>query len=152
FPPYHQIPNPAERRAVIIRLHFEGWVKKAIADYLQCSRKTVHLTLRRWIREGLGGLYNKSRAPLRRVRKVNLNIMNHVRRIQRTPLRGEFRVSAALKQQLGSKLSWRTWGRILALNRHLYAELRNEPPLREKKLMPFQAARRHQCWSVDIRY
>jgi transposase InsO family protein len=78
--------------------------------------------------------------------------MNHVRRIQRNPLLGEFRVSAALKQQLGIKLSPRTCGRILALNRQLYAELRNEPPPREKKLMPFQAARGHQFWSVDIRY
>jgi hypothetical protein len=32
FPLYHQIPNPAERRAVISRLHFEGWGKKAISE------------------------------------------------------------------------------------------------------------------------
>jgi putative transposase len=152
FPLYHQITDPAERRATIIRLHFEGWGKKAISAYLQCHRDTVHATLRRWATEGLGGVYNKSRAPLRRVRKVNLKVMDAVRRLQRNPLLGEFRVSAALKQQLGLKISPRTCGRILALNRRLYADLRNESPPREKKTMPFQAARRHHYWSVDIRY
>lgn len=152
FPLYHQIANPAERRAVILRLHVEGWVKKAIADYLQCSRKTVHLTLQRWVTEGIGGLYNKSRAPRHPRRKVTLRIVDAVRRIQRNPEIGEFRVHAALKQQLGIDLSPRTCGRILALNRQLYAELRNESPPREKKPMPFQATRRHEFWSVDIRY
>jgi len=152
FPLYHHIPDPAQRRAVIIRLHYEGWGKKTIADYLGTSRKTVHLTLRRWVREGLGGLYNKSRVPLRRVRKVDLNIMHAVRRLQRNPLLGEFRVSAALKQQLGIKISPRTCGRILALNRQLYAELRNEPAPRKPKPMPYQATYRHEYWSVDIRY
>ena len=31
FPPYHQIPDPAERRLAIIRLHSEGWTVTAIA-------------------------------------------------------------------------------------------------------------------------
>jgi putative transposase len=152
FPLYPQITNPAERRAVIIRLHFEGWGKKAISEYLQCHRDTVHVTLRRWVMEGVGGLYNKSRAPLRRVRKVNLKIMDTVRRLQRNPLLGEFRISAALKQQLGIKLSPRSCGRILALNRKLYAEFHAEDKKREKKPMPFRASYRHEYWSVDIRY
>jgi hypothetical protein len=152
FSLYHQIADPAEWRATIIRLHFEGWGKKAISEYLHCHRDTVHATLRRWAAEGLGGLYNKSRAPFQRVRKVNLKVMDAVRRLQRNPLLGEFRVHAALKQLYGITLSPRTCGRILALNRRLYAELRNEPPEREKKPMPFQATRRHEYWSVDIRY
>jgi putative transposase len=152
FPPYHQIPDPAARRAIIVRLHFEGWTKQSIAEYLECHRDTVHATLRRWVTEGLGGLYNKPRSPLRRMRKVNLKVMDTVRRLQRNPLLGEFRVHAALKQQYGIKLSPRTCGRILALNRRLYADLRNESPPRAKKPMPFQAVRRHHYWSVDIRY
>ena len=58
----------------------------------------------------------------------------------------------ALKQELGIKISPRTCGRILALNRQLYADLRNEPPPHEKKPMPFQASAAHDYWSVDIRY
>jgi hypothetical protein len=55
------------------------------------------------------------------VHKVTLKIMDTMRRLQRNPLLGEFRVHAKLKQQLGIKLSPRTCGRILALNRKLYA-------------------------------
>ena len=55
------------------------------------------------------------------MRKITLKIMDTVRRLQRNPLPGEFRVHAKLKQQLGIKLSPRTCGRILALNHKLYA-------------------------------
>lgn len=42
---------------------------------------------------------------------------------------------------------------MLALNRKLYAELRDETtPVRSKKLMPFAATHRHQFWTVDVRY
>jgi hypothetical protein len=102
--------------------------------------------------EGLGGLYNKSRAPLRRVRKVNVKIMDTDRRLQHNPLLGEFRISAALKQQLGSKLSPRSCGWILALNRKLSAEFQAEAKTREKKPMPFRASYRPEYCSVDIRY
>ena len=58
--PYHQIADPAERRLAIIRLHSEGWNKQSIAGYLEISRETVHVTLRRWIAEGVYGLDDKS--------------------------------------------------------------------------------------------
>jgi hypothetical protein len=32
FPLYDQIASPAERRAVIIRLHFEGWARRQSAS------------------------------------------------------------------------------------------------------------------------
>jgi putative transposase len=64
---------------------------------------------------------------------------------------GEFRMHAALLQ-LGIELSPRTCGRILALNRSLYQlpGPRSEP--HGPKPMPFQASRRHQYWTVDVRY
>jgi transposase InsO family protein len=151
FPPYHHIPDPAQRRAVVLRLHFEGWTKQSIAEYLETSRETVHATLRRYIAEGLGGLYPKSHAPKRRIRKVNLTAILMVRRLQRNPGLGEFRIHAKLKQ-LGIHLSPRTCGRILAMNRKLYADLHDEATEREKKPMPFAASRRHEYWTVDIRY
>jgi hypothetical protein len=54
--------------------------------------------------------------------------------------------------QLGIELSPRTCGRILALNRKLYglAGPRKQP--REPRAMPFAAVRRHQYWTVDLRY
>jgi putative transposase len=116
FPPYHHIPDPAQRRAVVLRLHFEGWTKQSTAEYLETSRETVHATLRRYVAEGLAGLYPKSHAPRRLRRKINLNAILAVRRLQRNPLLGEFRGHAKLKQ-MGIRLSPRTCGRILALNR-----------------------------------
>ena len=152
FPPYHQIPDPLERRRAIVRLHLEGWRRKSIAGYLQTSRETVHATIRRWVAEGVAGLEHKSRAPKRRVRKMTLGVMEAAHRIQRNPRIGAFRLSAALKQELGIKISPRSCGRILALNRQLYADLRHEEQPREKKPMPFQATTPHHYWSVDIRY
>src|SRR5262249_44751056 len=67
------------------------------------------------------------------------------------PELGEFRIHAALLQQ-GLRLSPRTCGRILALHRALGAPRPAEPALREPHPMPFAAVRRHQFWSVDIRY
>jgi putative transposase len=78
--------------------------------------------------------------------------MEAARRQQRNPRIGAFRLSAALKQELGIKISPRTCGRILRLNRQLYADLRHEKQPRDKKPMPFQASAPHDYWSVDIRY
>lgn len=151
FPPFHEITDPAQRRIAIIRLHSEGWNKKSIAAYLQTTRTTVYDTLQRWAHEGVGGLYAKSRARKPGGRKVMLRTIATVRRLQRNPHLGAYRIRAALRQE-GIRLSPRTCGRILAANHKLY---QLEPPTsqpREKKPMPFAASRRHQYWSVDIRY
>jgi Integrase core domain len=81
-------------------------------------------------------------------------VLAAVRRLQQNPELGEFRVHAALKQ-LGIELSPRTCGRILALNRQLYGLAGPSPAPEaapEPRLMPFAAVRRHQYWSVDVRY
>ena len=151
FPPYHAISDPIQRRLAIVRLHVEGWNATSIAAYLETSRQTVHTTLKRWAKEEFAGLPDKSRAPHRRGTKVTLRAMTTVKEMQANPLLGEFRVHAALKR-LGIFLSPRTCGRILALNRKLYGLPKPEPVPREPQPMPFQAARRHQYWSADIRY
>ena len=151
FPLYHQIPDPFERRRAIVRLHLEGWNRKSIASYMGINRSTVYETLRRWFAEGLRGLANKSRVRRPRVRKVTLQAIEAVRKLQRNPLLGAWRIAAALKQQ-GTRLSPRTVGRIMARNRDVYAL---STPQREQKVaqpMPYAASRRHQWWTVDIRY
>ena len=85
------------------------------------------------------------------VRKVDLRTMAIVRELQENSELGEFRIHAALKQ-LGIDLSPRACGRILALNRWLYGLRGPARAAREPKLMPFRASRRHQYWTVDIRY
>jgi hypothetical protein len=48
--------------------------------------------------------------------------------------------------QMGIKVSPRTCGRIMAKHRSLYGL--DKP----KKEMPFKASRRHEFWSIDVRY
>jgi transposase len=154
FPLYHEIGDPVQRRLAIIRLHAEGWRISRIAGYLQTSRPTVYATLRRWIDEQFRGLADQPRAPKHPPRKVDLRALATVRHLQQNPELGEFRVHAALKQ-VGIELSPRTCGRILALNRHLYdlaGPSSASPTPHAAKPMPFAAVRRHQYWTVDVRY
>lgn len=81
----------------------------------------------------------------------SLRAMEAVWRLQRNPHLGEFRVHAALAQ-VGIHLSPRTCGRILALNRELYGLEEPRGPVKEQREMPFAARRRHQYWTVDVRY
>jgi len=151
YPRYSDILDPAERRLAIVRLHAEGWTVTCVAGYLQTTRHTVYLTLRRWVEEGVAGLEDKPHTPVQPARRVDLRTINEVRKLQENPELGEFRIHAALLQ-LGIKLSPRTCGRILALNRSLYKLPGPTFELHEAKPMPFQASRRHQYWTVDVRY
>jgi putative transposase len=151
YPPLAQIDDSAERRLAIIRLHAEGWTVTSIAEYLETTRRTVYLTLRHWVEEGVPGLDDKSSRPKHPARTVYTTTIETVRKLQENPELGEFRIHAALKR-LGIHISPRTCGRILALNRSLYGMRGpNEEP-REQKPMPFQPIGRHQYWTVDVRY
>jgi putative transposase len=150
YPRYSQM-EAADRRLAIIRLHAEGWTVTSIAAYLETNRPRVYQTLRRWVDEGVAGLEDKPPIPKNPRRKVDLRAMIVVRRLQENPELGEFRVHAALLQ-LGIKLSPRTCGRILALNRSLYGLDKPTKTPHETKPMPFQASRRHRYWTVDVRY
>ncbi len=151
FPPYAAIADPIERRAAIVRLHAEGWTITSIAGYLQTSRSTVYTTLARWVDEGVHGLDDKPPTPKHPARKTDLAAINAIRKLQVNPELGEFRIHAALLQ-LGIELSPRTCGRILALNRKLYGLPGPSKQPHEPQAMPFKASRRHQYWTVDLRY
>lgn len=151
YPPYARIADTAERRLAIIRLHAEGWNIASIAGYLETSRPTVYATLRRWIADGLEGLAKKPPIPKHPARRMDLSVINVVRKLQVNPELGAFRVHAALLQ-LGIDLSPRTCGRILALNRRLYGLPGPSKQPHEPLEMPFKAAHRHQYWTVDLRY
>jgi putative transposase len=104
YPRFSDILEPAERRLAIVRLHVEGWTVTCIAGYLQTTRRTVYLTLRRWIEEGVPGLDHKPHRRKRLAFKTDLRAIETVRTLQENPELGEFRVHAALLQ-LGIKLS-----------------------------------------------
>lgn len=151
FPPYHQIADAAERRRSIVRLHADGWTVTSIADYLQVNRKTVQRTLKRWIAEGVPGLPNKRRARPPGGRRVTLTAVHAVKDLQKNEGLGAYRIQSRLKQ-LGIRLSPRTCGRLLALNRALYGVPKPKPAPPDPRVMPFAATKRHEYWSVDIRY
>ncbi len=151
FKRFAEIEDPVERRRIIVRLHAEGWNAKSIAAYLDTSRKTVHLTLRKWAEEQFAGIAEHSRAPHQPASKTTLKAMHEVKKLAENPELGAYRVSAAL-EQMGIKLSRTTCGRLLAINRDLYHLQVPRRGGRPKAQMPFKAERRHQFWSVDVRY
>ncbi|MDQ3493913.1 MAG: helix-turn-helix domain-containing protein [Chloroflexota bacterium] len=151
FPRYRDIPDPVARRKAIVDLYEEGWTVTRIAECLVTSRSRVYDTLQRWVAEDLAGLADRSRAPHRHARKVDLKAMVAIRRLQANPELGEFRIHAAL-EQLGIHLSPRTCGRILALHRDLGAPRPAASAPHAPQPMPFAAQRRHQYWTVDVRY
>lgn len=151
FDPYHEMPEPRERRMAVVKLHAEGWTLTNIASYLKTSRQTAYTVLRRWIEEGESGLENRPSGRPRGVRKVDLKAITKVRELQNNPELGEFRIHAALKQ-LGINLSPRTCGRILALNRRLYGLEKPKAGSGARKEMPFASRRRHEYWTTDVRY
>jgi transposase len=151
FPRDHEVADPRQRRRAIVTLSLDGWSPRTIAGSLATSRARVSDTLRRWDAEGWPGLEDRSRAPHHPATKVDLKAMATIRRLQANPRLGAFRVHAALAQQ-GIDLSPRTCGRILALHRALGAAQPEAMEPREPQPMPFAAQRRHQYWSVDVRY
>jgi len=151
YPLYAEFDDPAEGRLAIIRLHAEGWRVSTIAAHLETTRRRVYETLHRWIAEGVRGLDDKPPVPKRPAQKATLRAINEVRTLQQNPLLGEYRIYTALKQ-LDIRLSPRTCGRILALNRSLYKLPGPTTEPHEPKPMPFAASWRHQYWTVDVRY
>jgi transposase len=54
----HTVPQRTRDRAHMLRLNAQGWNVPAIAEIFQCQEHTVRQTLRRWQRQGLGGLWD----------------------------------------------------------------------------------------------
>jgi serine/threonine protein kinase len=113
------------------------------------SRTTIHAILRWFAEEQFAGMPDKSHAR-KQPRKVGISTIQEIKKLSENPDIGAYRVSAAL-EQMGIKLSRATCGRYLSINRKLYhLQVPRKP--RPKADMPFRAERRHQFWSVDVRY
>jgi putative transposase len=150
FPRYMDEPDSEQRRHNVIQLCQEGWTFQSIAGYLEVSRRTVYAIVRRWTEEGVAGLADKPSGP-KGSHLVTFPIMALIQEYQRNPLIGKQRMHAYLKQQ-GYHVSPGTCGRIMRMHRELMRQEQPPIPKIPKKTMPFLAERRHQWWSVDIRY
>src|SRR6266581_4774477 len=113
------------------------------------ARRSLYRKVEQFEEQGMVGLFKPT--PKHPRRKVTLESMNEIRKLQENPELGEWRVHAALKD-IGIKLSPRTCGRILALNRSLYGLKGPKKEPNAPKKMPFKTSRRHEIWTVDIRY
>ena len=51
------VPQRTRDRADMLRLNAQGWTVPAIAEMFECHEHTVRATLRRWEKQGLGGLW-----------------------------------------------------------------------------------------------
>ena len=154
FEPYHEIENSRERRSTVVTLHLDGWSVKCVASYMKISKKTVYRVIGRWLEEGEDGLQDRPPGRPTGVRKVKLATMNDIRRMQEeNPDLGAFRIHAALEQKSGVvEVSVRTVGRVMAVHRNIYGFEKPKRSPHQKKQMPFEAKRRHQIWTADVRY
>ncbi len=153
FEPYHEIEDSRERRSAVVTLHLDGWSVKCVASYMKVSKKTVYRVIGRWLEEGEDGLQDRPPGRPEGVRKVDLGTMNDIRRMQENPELGAFRIHAALEQKRGGvEVSVRTVGRIMAVHRNIYGFEKPARSPHQKKQMPFEAERRHQIWTADVRY
>jgi Helix-turn-helix domain/Integrase core domain len=149
---YHSQADRAHARRQVIQLYAQGWSKGSISAFLQVSRPTVALWIRRFEAEHWAGLEDKSRAPTSPARKVWLPLMIAVYHLQkRHPDAGRFRIWSLLDRD---DISVRTVGRVMALNKQVYDDIPHVARQRLKKppqLHPYKATRPHQYWFIDGR-
>lgn len=167
---YSEMASPGAGRMAIVTLFDEGWSVKSIAGYLRVSRPTVYATLKRRaeaeaeaqtgsaIQNMAKVLADKSHARKDGLRKVNLRTIRAVHTLSQNPLLGKYRVSAALMQQ-GIELSPASCGLLLRRLRQTQPvstdqnlQSLNNTNNKIKKEFPYHSQRRHQYWSVDVRY
>ena len=149
---YHSHPQRYHARLQVIKLYYQGWNKLSISRFLQVSRPTVDLWMRRCEAEHLAGLADKSHTPQATPRKVWFPLMVEVYHLQkRHPDAGRFRIWSLLARDA---ISGRTVGRVMALNKQVYDDIPHVARHRRKKPSqphPYKAAYPHQYWFIDGR-
>ena len=94
---YHRHADRYQARLQVVKLSYQGWTKRSISHFMQVSRPTVDLWIRRFEAEHFAGLEDQSRAPHTTPRKVWLRLMIEIYHLQkRHPDAGEFRMWSLL--------------------------------------------------------
>jgi hypothetical protein len=148
----HSHPTLYDARVEVIKLYYQGWNKRSLSRFLPISPSTVHLWIARFEAEHFAGLVAHSRAPKAPARKVWLPLMLAVYHWQkRHPDAGEVRLWSL---RGNPKISVRTVGRIMALNRQLYDAMPHRRTPRTKPAPaphPYKATAPHEDWFIDGR-
>ena len=131
FDPSHRQADRTHARRQVIQLYAPGWSKGSISAFLQLSRPTVALWIRRFEAEHWAGLEEKSRAPTAPARKVWLPLMIAVYPLHKHhPDAGRFRIWSRLNRD---DIAVRTVGRVMALNKQVYEDIPHVARQRLKK-------------------
>jgi len=151
-----------QARWTVVRMAYEGWNKKSIADCLTLSRTHVYTILEAFERDGFAGLEDqRTRPPQHPDNQLTLPLLKEILDIQHEyPRAGRFRVHGLLEQQRAEPPpSERTVGRAMAINRQFHGapgpwqSARDAPPEAVSfKHLPYRPAYRHHLWFTDIRY
>ena len=151
-----------QARWTVVRMAYEGWNKKSIADCLKLSRTHVYTILEAFERDGFAGLEDqRTRPPQHPDNQLTLPLLKEILDIQHEyPRAGRFRVHGLLEQQRAEPPpSERTVGRAMAINRQFHGapgpwqSARDEhPDAVSFKHLPYRPAYRHHLWFTDIRY
>ena len=151
-----------QARWTVVRMAYEGWNKKSIADCLKLSRTHVYTILEAFARDGFAGLEDqRTRPPQHPDNQLTLPLLKEILDIQHEyPRAGRFRVHGILAQQHAEPPpSERTVGRAMAINRQFHGapgpwqSARDaHPDAVSFKHLPYRPAYRHHLWFPDIRY
>lgn len=157
---FHDFEDAYEARWTVVRLFYEGWNKKSIANLLKLSRQHVTTIIQAFEADGFAGLEDKRTRPADHPHnQMTLPFMEEVFCTQlQYPDAGRFRVHGILENKLGEDTpSERTVGRAMAHNRFwrgapdpLNPEEAAEP--QEAAELPYHPYYCHQYWFIDIRY
>ena len=153
--PFGAYPRHADRyqgRLQVVKLYYQGWSKRSISHFMQVSRPTVDLWIRRFEAEHFAGLEDKSRVPHTTPRKVWLPLMIEIYHLQkRHPDAGEFRIWSLLANDT---IAVRTVGRVMALTKQVDDDIPHVPSTQAKPPPgphPYKATSAHQYWFIDGR-
>lgn len=151
-----------QARWTVVRMAYEGWNKKSIADCLKLSRAHVYTILEAFARDGFAGLEDqRTRPPQHPANQLSLPLFKEVLDLQHEyPRAGRFRIHGLLgKQHEEPPPSERTVGRAMAINRQFHGapgpwqSARDDQPDEVSfKHLPYRPAYRHHLWFTDIRY
>ncbi len=157
---FHDFEDAYEARWTVVRLFYEGWNKKSIANLLKLSRQHVTTIIQAFETDGFAGLEDKRTRPANHPHnQMSLPFMEAVFDTQlRYPDAGRFRIHGILEQKMGEDMpSERTVGRAMAHNRFwrgapdpLHPEETTEPHVTAD--LPYHPYYYHQYWFIDIRY
>lgn len=149
---YHSYLERYDARLEVIKLYFQGWNKLSISRFLHVSRPTVDRWIRRFEDEHFAGLVDRPRGP-QAPRKVWFPLMVRIYHLQKAhPDAGEFRLWSLLAND---KISVRTVGRVMALNRQVYDDIPpprgHKGPKKPAQPHPYKAQAPHEFWFIDGR-